>query len=556
MKLACSTAVYFRGNFGQRCCNRFVIAFFVHYVQKIIPEAAHLFKYGASRHSCILPLPYSGTPTMTLIRICCAWLLGIVIADQLQLSLAPLLVLAIAASVLAAVWWQFQTRLILVLVAATAFGAARTSAARPVTDETAVWTYVDRTVVLVGKVLQHPDRQDDRQTVVLTSERLEAATSSRAVHGLVRLQLPPVPELRYGQRLRLTGRLLDPPAAGSSSFRAYLARHSIYATMEAPRIEILSSEPQFASLGTLLSLNDHMRAVLLRVLHEPHAGLLAGMLLGTQSAIPSTVLADFRETGTSHLLVISGWNISVVMSMVIGTFRRIGVPPRRAAALALPFLPAYVLFAGASASLLRAGIMGALVVWAALADREADAWTGLLLACALLTLLDPNMLWDLGFQLSALATAGILGWATPLRGWLTRWPPLRSRSASPLVEALAATLAALPTTLPLLLYSFGNLALVAPLANVLLAPAVPLAMLFGTVAAVAGSIALPFGQFLALLAWPFTAWLLWVTHLLARLPGATVYIPPFSAIWLLAWYGLLTGWALWRAREWSSPAPT
>ena len=491
---------------------------------------------------------------MTLIQICCAWLLGMAASDQFRLPALPSLVLALAASVLAAVWWSTRAWLLFVLVAAAGFGAARSAAAHPVADPAAVWVYAGRSVVLVGTVAQQPDRQDDGQIVVIAARHLEDGQDVRVVHGRVRLSLPSLPELRYGQRIRVRGRLLLPRSNSASYFRTYLARHSIYALMESPRVEVLGTEDRGAPLRMLFSVNDHMRAVLLRVLPEPHAGLLAGMLLGTQSAIPEDVIDDFRTTGTSHLLVISGWNISIVLSIVIGTMRRLGLSRRRAAGVALPFLPVYVLFAGASPALLRAGVMGALVVWAELADREADALTGLALACAFLALLDPNVLWDLGFQLSALATVGIIAWATPLRRWLTHWTPLRSRPAAGLVEALAATFAALPTTLPLLLYSFGNLALVAPVANVLLAPAVPLAMLFGTIGAVAGLFALPAGQFVALLAWPFTAWLLAVTRLLANIPGAAVYVPPFGAAWLVLWYALLAGLALWWARRASIPA--
>ncbi|HSH82235.1 MAG TPA: hypothetical protein VLA19_27220, partial [Herpetosiphonaceae bacterium] len=81
----------------------------------------------------------------------------------------------------------------------------------------------------------------------------------------------------------------------------------------------------------------------------------------------------------------------------------------------------------------------------------------------------------------------------------------------------------------------------------------PLAMLFGTIGAVAGTVALPAGQVLALLAWPFTAWLLAVTRLLARVPGAAVYVPAFGAAWLVLWYILLAGWAVWWARQPGTP---
>ncbi|HZB96032.1 MAG TPA: ComEC/Rec2 family competence protein, partial [Herpetosiphonaceae bacterium] len=301
--------------------------------------------------------------------------------------------------------------------------------------------------------------------------------------------------------------------------------------------------------GRLLGLNETLRQTIIQLLPEPHAALLAGMLLGTQAAIPSEVMADFRATGTSHLLVISGWNITVLAGGVVGLLMAAGLSRRHAMALSLPVLVLYVIFVGASPSILRAGIMGGLVIWAGLADREADAWTSLLLACALLALLDPNVLWDTGFQLSALATAGIVGWQRPLFTWITRQLPDNHAWLAGLVESLSVTLAALILTLPLLVYSFGTLALTAPVANLLLAPAVPPAMLLGALSAVAGLLFLPLGQILALLSWPFTAWLLVGTHLLAGLPAAAVSVAPFPEWWLAAWYGGFLVLAVWRMRQ-------
>jgi competence protein ComEC len=222
--------------------------------------------------------------------------------------------------------------------------------------------------------------------------------------------------------------------------------------------------------------------------------------------------------------------------------------------LALPVLPVYVLFVGATPSVARAGLMGALVLWATIADREADAWTGLALACALLAVLDPNVLWDMGFLLSALGTAGILLWSSHLQARLAGdrdGGSLGVRLLSAIGESLAPTFAALALVLPLLLYQFGTLSAIAPLANLLLAPAIPPAMFFGAIAAMTGLLALPLGQVLALLAWPFTSWLLEGTYLLARLPWAAFEVARFGAVWVWGWYGLLAAfgaWQLWRQR--------
>ncbi len=489
---------------------------------------------------------------MTLIWLCCAWLLGVVGADLLGLPTLPLAVVGGSAAFLAPLWRRSRVYWPLVLLAAFGLGAARGAAARPVTDETAVWAHADKSVILTGSVVEQPIWRDDDQIVIIAAESIETAGKMQTVHGHVRLALGVVPELQYGQRITATGRLRQPPTNGSFDFRAYLARQSIYVLMQQPRIGVQGRQSDLTPLGPLLRLNARLQKTVQRLLPEPHAGLLSGILLGTQSALPRPVLEEFRTTGTSHLLVISGWNISIVIKVMIGAFLTLGFTRRAGAVCSLPVLIAYVLLVGASPSVMRAGIMGALVVWAEVADREADAWTGLALACALLALIDPHVLWDVGFQLAALSTAGILAWATPMRTWFTQWAPLKSGLAAGPIDALSATLAATVLVLPILLHNFGNLSLVAPLANVLLAPAVPPAMLFGGIAAAASLLSLATGQLLALVAWPFTAWMLGWTSVLAHLPGAVVDVPSFPlwAVWL--WYAIAGGLA-WRRYQLARP---
>lgn len=486
---------------------------------------------------------------MTLIWLCCAFLIGIVVGDTLGGLAVPLVVAGCGAAALAWVWRDAPARLPLMMLAAVSFGAARDAHTRPVEDDTAIWTYAGRTVELTGIVEGHPDTRDDRQIVVVAAEKLDHYGMERVVRGRVRVALEPTPALRYGDRVALVGRLLRPNRGVAFDFRAYLERHGIFAVMEQPGVQVLERDAGTFSIGRLFDLQTALRATTLRLLHEPHAALVAGMLLGTHGAIPKDVLADFRATGTSHVLVISGWNFGILVGGVVGVLEALGLHRRRAMALSLPVLVVYALFVGASPSVVRAGIMGGLVVWAELADRESDGWTGLLLACALMALLDPNVPWDTGFQLSALATAGIIALHKPIRRALTSRGPLSHRRLAWVVETLSATLAALLFALPILLYSFGTLAWIAPLANIVIAPAVPLAMLFGGLASVLGLMFLPLGQLAALLAWPFTTWMLLATRFLAGLPGATTSVPRFGVGWLVCWYGGLLLITIWRPRR-------
>ncbi|MFL5803631.1 MAG: ComEC/Rec2 family competence protein [Roseiflexaceae bacterium] len=208
--------------------------------------------------------------------------------------------------------------------------------------------------------------------------------------------------------------------------------------------------------------------------------------------------------------------------------------PRRAFWAIMACIWLYTLFVGATPTVIRAAMMGTIVVVGQRLERRAHAWTTICAACWAMTLYDPQTLWDLGFQLSALATASLFAYGKGTEALLLQ-TPLRLGWLGWACEALTATLAAQILALPLILYQFGNLSIIAPLANVVLLPMVPYAMLFGALALVGGLLWLPLGQGLATVAYLFLVWLTEGARLFAELPYAAVQLPPFP-LWLLLGY--------------------
>jgi competence protein ComEC len=296
--------------------------------------------------------------------------------------------------------------------------------------------------------------------------------------------LPRFPAIEPGMVVAVDGSLRPPPDDG---FGAYLDRIGVTATLRSRTLEILPSDADAAVV--LERLRRGAATALAAAIPEPEAGLASGIVVGLRDRVDRDLAADFTTVGASHVVAISGWNIAIVGASIAAVLGGVARRPRSIVTMAA--IVAYVLFAGASASVVRAAAMAAVVILARESGRAGRAAAALGWAAVLLLLVDPALVSDAGFQLSALATAGILAWASPLTKRLASGLP--GRTPGWLVECLGVSLAAQVATLPVVLLSFGRLAIISPALNLLVVPLVAPAMaasaiaLGGGVATMAGA---------------------------------------------------------------------
>lgn len=250
-----------------------------------------------------------------------------------------------------------------------------------------------------------------------------------------------------------------------------------------------------------------LSTVLGRLLPEPHAGLLAGILFGTRASLSQALTDAFIKTGTIHIIALSGQNVSIVSAMVAALLVPF-VSRRIASLLTLLVLALYLLFVGPSPSLVRAVIMGSLSLFAVIFGKRNWSLLSLLLAVSIMLLLHPPWLGDLGFQLSVLATLGII-----LFG---------GNEKRIILSELRITLAAQLFTTPLIFFHFHRLSLIAPVTNVLIGFTMPFLMGFGWAAALAGYLWHPLGFLPAWASWVLLAYIIGVVEATARFPFAGV----------------------------------
>lgn len=494
---------------------------------------------------------------MLLVWLAIAWMTGILVTDLWGPPLALLYSAVAVGLVVAVVVGRFYTvRLVGLCLLCAALGGMRYQAVNQPPSPACV-CHLDTygTVVLRGTIQSDPRRTEEGQQVILQAEavRLEDANGQptvQALDGLVLLRLPPYPAYQYGQQMVATGQVQQPPAArrpNTFDYRDYLARKRIFALMDAPLVQALPTSAGNPALVWLLRFRNHCRDVLLRLLPEPQASVAAGLLLGLKTSIPDQVNRDFARTGIAHLIVISGWHLSLVATLITGVATQLRFGRGTTFWMSLAVLWLYALFVGATATVVRAAIMASLIVLATATERRTQPWILLLVACWGMTLNNPQTLWDLGFQLSVLATASLFAFGEPVDHWLRRLPLLRWPALNWVTSTLSATFAVQVLILPVILYHFGNLSIAAPLTNVLVAPVVPYAMVFSSVALVAGLVWLPLGQWVAaLLTWLPLAYMTGVTQWLASMRWSAVVLPPFPLWLVISYYVIVTVW--WLAR--------
>jgi len=438
-----------------------------------------------------------------------------------------------------------------VLLAGLFAGALRWTLAQPKFDASHIAWYNDQgSLKAAGWVCADPDRRENSLLLRVCVESIADPGSVEIDgHGEAMLMLPPGEDWQYGDRLELKGRPATPPEDEDFSYRSYLERRGMYSLFSYPQAVKTGEGAGSSFLKATYALRQAAYHTLNQIFPQPEAALLAGILLGLERDLPEDLERAFQDTGTAHIIAISGFNMAVLSGLFIGLFSRFF---RRgwAALLAVIAISFYTVLVGANPAVVRAAIMSSLALFGRLIGRSSAGLTPLAFSAAAMCLIDPFLPWDVSFQLSFTATLGLVLYAEPLQSRFETWaarrwnPAIARRLGGPVSEYILFTLAAQVTTLPVTLLHFRRLSLSTLLANPLILPAQPLVMILGGIALIAGMIIPPAGQALGWLAWPLTAYTIRMVELLAVIPSGAVTIGSLSGWFAAGYYLLLFGLTL------------
>jgi competence protein ComEC len=384
------------------------------------------------------------------------------------------------------------------------------------------WRYEDtlrelrgRTIILIGTIDGDVDRRIDQQRFILRASSAEVDMTEVGVRGRVLVTMPLYPTIRAGEILNIRCTLREPGMVDSFDYDAYLARYRVYSLCSRPSV-LRHEQSEMRLTGTLYRAKTWMTERLSAFLPEPQAALAAGVLLGMKSGFSDATQDVFRRAGISHIVVLSGYNITVLAAAVLLVVIRAGGHRRHAYWVALGVLAVFVVMTGAAPSVIRAAMMGACMLTAHYVGRGSRMWYALIFAATAMVAANPRiLLYDVSFQLSFLATVGLAVFAAPLGARLSFLPRRFGFR-----DALASTLAATIMTTPLIAFQFGRLSTVSPLANLFILPFIPLIMGLSALALLPGV-----GIAGAAIAWPLLTWVVACAEFFARLSWSSITIP-------------------------------
>jgi len=493
---------------------------------------------------------------MTLIYFSVAWSAGILWAELTQWPWwVWALMWGVGLGMTVAKYHRDWVRLAGVCLIALGLGGIRLLWAQPTLDEDALAAYNDQglPVVLEGVIVAEPDERETYTNLRLQVDHLGLPDGAeRVVKGRALVKADRYPRFRYGDRVSVIGWLETPPEFDGFSYKDYLARQGIHSLVQHAEVERLAQGQGRPSMALLLSFKRYAQGTIAAILPEPQAALLTGILLGDETGIPDRLMDVFAATGTTHIIAISGFNITIVAALFDDLSCRL-VGKRHSAVVAIAGVIIYTILVGASAAVVRAALMGIAFLIGRRVGRPAFAPASLAVAGLVMTVLNPYVLWDVGFQLSFAATAGLILYVDPLEDWAEsllrrRLSTGRARRIVALLsEGVLVTMAAQVATLPVILYHFGRLSLITLLTNFLILPVQSYVMIVGGLATLLGLVVRPLGQVAGWGAWLLLTYTIEAVRLTGHIPYASV--PLQMSGWMMWTYYGLVGTVTWWASK-------
>jgi competence protein ComEC len=421
---------------------------------------------------------------------------------------------------------------------------------QPPVDAFHIAFYNDRDydMLVTGTLTEPPDQRDSYANLKLDVESVDSGSGDMPVSGGLLVRTSALADYEYGQRIRVRGSLQTPAEDEEFSYRDYLAREGIQSYMSSREVTALPGNGGYLFFRLVYKLKAKLLENTYRLYQDPEASLLAGILLGVDTGLTKDLQSAFKNTGTAHIIAISGFNIAIIAGIFFAIFKNI-FGEKIGSVVSIAGIFFYTLLVGADAAVLRAALMGTLSLAARQLGRRNSGMNSLGVAVMFMLLLNPMSLWDVGFQLSAAATLGLILYAEPFSNFtINLFTKISKQDASAFGhifnDSVTLTFAAQLTTIPIMAYQFKRISLISFVANPFILFVQPAVMVLGGLAVVTSLFFFPLGQLVAWFAWPFAAYTIRVVEFFDRIGHSSFVEFP---LWLLVLtyallFGITFGW--------------
>lgn len=424
----------------------------------------------------------------------------------------------------------------LIFLMAFLFGICRSSL---ILKETRLSEYYDQKVLITGKVFSEPEIGSLKTRLKIKIHSVKTDHKVLFSKENLLISIPKYPEYQTGDLLEISGKLQKPENFDNENgiefdYQNFLAKDKIFSLIYFADIKILEKNPSFNLAALLFKFKNDFLKKVSTILPSPQAELLGGLLLGVKRSLGAELESQFRKTGLIHIVVLSGYNITII---VIAVFKFLSFLPRIFKyLLGVIFVICFAIMVGSGATVIRASIMAIVAIIGKFSSREYDINRSLIFAGLLMVIHNPLIIFhDPSFQLSFIASLGLVNlspYFTKLLFFITDKFGIR--------EIVSSTISTQISVLPIILRMTGEISIVALPVNLIVLPLIPITMLLGFLTGILSFIYWPLGLFFGYLPNLFLNFELLIVKAAANFSFSTINVKAPSAFITFSFYFLIT----------------
>ena len=385
-----------------------------------------------------------------------------------------------------------------------------------------------------GIIISPPDTRIDHQKIkVQTTELLLPVIKKISGNALVKTQL--YPPYEYGDQVEITSFLIQPEAIEDFRYDKYLAKENIYSLAYGASVKLIQKEQAHPILQIIYNLRQNISNQINKLWPEPTASFVNSILLGYKKAMAEDLKEEFRRAGVSHIIVISGLHITLITLLISKILYVLNINRKKQLIIILIILTIFAILSGFSASTIRASLMGLIVLFSQNIGRPIQRHLILIYTAIIILLMNPLLLfYDLGFQLSFLATIGLIYLSSIFKN-IFKFLPEKMEIQSTFVSSFSAII----MTLPLTTYQFKTISLLAPLANLFVLPLIPILMFLGFISILISYLFFPIAKYIGFIQYILTKILFKIVNNISSIKFSSINIHNFSISSLILSYLLI-----------------